>query len=78
MIVPVSNYFLDAPHLAPEIINQAARHPATLMWAVSNEAAFAFGEPGRTKAAALSRVVRQVESGSLLAKARREWAVRSN
>ena len=32
------------------------------MWAVSNEAAFAFGELGRTKAAALSRVVRQAEA----------------
>eukprot|EP00966_Prymnesium_polylepis_P215517 4990898-Prymnesium_polylepis.1 len=61
VIIPISNYFLGQPSLAIKIVQQVSRHPATLMWAVSNEAALAHGEEGRAQAAELSRAVRQAE-----------------
>ena len=38
VVLGISNYYLDNPQHAPTIVEAVARHPALLMYAVSNEA----------------------------------------
>ena len=37
VVLGISNYFYDNPAALPDIVKQAASHPALLMWAVTNE-----------------------------------------
>ena len=66
VILPISNWFLDFPDRAAPIVRQVSRHPALLMWGVTNEAPTQ-DVNGRPQAyyyeriAALANVVRQTE-----------------
>jgi hypothetical protein len=66
VILPISNWFLDFPERAAPIVRQTSRHPALLMWGVSNEAPTqdVNGQPQAyyyERIAALANVVRQTE-----------------
>ena len=37
VVLGISNYFYDDPAALPDIVKQVAKHPALLMWAVTNE-----------------------------------------
>ena len=43
VMLPISNYFLDNPQHVEAIVRAFAKHPAVLLWGVSNEAQHGHG-----------------------------------
>ncbi|EOD24588.1 hypothetical protein EMIHUDRAFT_450529 [Emiliania huxleyi CCMP1516] len=66
-MLPISNYFLEHREAARAIVQRIARHPAILLWAVSNEpdagkpAGSAEAKAAFARVASLTRVVREAE-----------------